>query len=342
MGTLGHKYTRGRKTQEIKNLLGLGFGFGLDKNVLKAYEFIVQNYAEKKVAKSKELERDNIYIFGFSRGTHTARVLAGLIYEIGLIHPEQIHLSGAALSAYKQSKQSVPATDEGNEGNGANFRRVVGTKTASIRFLGVWETVSSVFVPNPKGYWSPVVREKLPHTSVNPAVRTFRHALAIDERRRLFRVDYWEPDQDYKPNIHSTGEPEKQNAEEIWFSGYHSDVGGGYERDDSGLSQFPLIWIINEAKKAGAKISDRMADYVSGQKNGSKNTKYRYPKPKVSASTHNSMNRRWRLLEFIPKRALKMEWKKKRSIFGYYLLLAEPRQISEHATLHEFLLKKDC
>jgi len=192
VGTLGQVYTWGWLWQKIKNGLGLAFGLGLDENVIQAYEFLVRHHKEYTVKGQSHPESDNIYIFGFSRGAYTARVLAGLIYEIGILRPEQIHLTGAAFTAYKQTKAPLSAHDNNNEktfeGEGANFRRITAPKMGVIKFLGVWDTVSSVFVPNTKRFFPPITRENLPHASVNPAVETFRHALSVDERRRMFRL----------------------------------------------------------------------------------------------------------------------------------------------------------
>ncbi len=338
VGTLGRRYTWGRNFQGAKNLLGLAFGLGLDENVLKAYKFIVHHYEERKVGKSRELVRDKIFIFGFSRGAHTARVLAGLIYEVGLIDPDQVHLAGAALSGYKQSASNA---EDGYEGEGANFKRVMGTTTGSIEFLGLWDTVSSVFTPQARGKWWPlIIREKLPHTSSNPAVLNFRHAIAIDEKRRMFRVDHWEPDQDFKPNKHVTGDLDKQCAKEVWFSGYHSDVGGGQTRVESGLSQIPLIWMIEEAVTSGLLVYKRMAEYVSGQKSWTKDTKYIYPEPKTDAPDHDSLASQWKFLEYVPKGTTRREWKERRSILGYYLPRGEPRPIPEGAILHNSVLER--
>lgn len=338
VGTLGHVYTWGWLWQKVKNFLGLGFGLGLDKNVLQAYEFIVQHYAEHKVKGKSRPVGDNIYIFGFSRGSHTARVLAGMIYEVGLLKPEQIHLSGAALTAYKQARKPQRSDTQQDEdlyeGNGANFRRIANTRTAAIKFLGVWDTVSSVFIPNSKSAFPPLVREKLPHTQLNPAVETFRHAIAIDERRRMFRVDHWTENQIFKPRIHSQGEPEKQDAKSMWFSGYHSDVGGGYKRSDSGLSQYPFIWMIEEAEKSGLNVFKRMADYVSGVDIWSSTTKYEYPKPHPNASDHNSMTGIWPIVEFIPKHTSKQEWPDRKVFLGYYIPNSEPRIIEPDADIH--------
>lgn len=173
VGTLKKTSTWGRWKQKARHFMGLAFGYGLDRNVLKAYEFLVQNYQEQKI--DTKFVRDDIFIFGFSRGAHTARVLAGLIYEIGILRPEQIHLSSAALIAYKQSTQTDAANliqdEEAYEGEGMNFRRVTNSRTAAIKFLGVFDTVSSVLIPNANSYFPPLVMERLLRTQKNPAVK---------------------------------------------------------------------------------------------------------------------------------------------------------------------------
>lgn len=348
VGTLGQVYTWGWLRQKIKNGLGLAFGLGLDENVIQAYEFLVRHHKEYTVKGQSHPESDNIYIFGFSRGAYTARILAGLIYEIGILRPEQIHLTGAAFTAYKQTKAPLSAHDNNNEktfeGEGANFRRITAPKMGVIKFLGVWDTVSSVFVPNTKRFFPPITRENLPHASVNPAVETFRHALSVDERRRMFRPVYWGKDQIFKPNIYSTGQPEKQNVAARWFAGCHSDVGGGFKREDSGLSQFSLIWMLNEAKKSGLNVTDRMAKYVTGVKPWSSNTHYLYPKADPKATLHQSLNWKWWLLEFFPKSVKQREWPKRKSIFGFYIPWGEPRFIPKDAKLDPSVKKRleDC
>src|SRR3546814_17794783 len=44
-----------------------------------------------------------IYLFGFSRGAWTARVLAGLIHLIGLVRPSQLNMCDNALATYKRA-----------------------------------------------------------------------------------------------------------------------------------------------------------------------------------------------------------------------------------------------
>ncbi len=64
-------YNDGVGTSAFKPLalLGGAFGWGLKRNVLHLYDFLCQQWEPG----------DQIYIFGFSRGAFTGRVLAGLI-----------------------------------------------------------------------------------------------------------------------------------------------------------------------------------------------------------------------------------------------------------------------
>ena len=62
VGTLGGN-TWSRLWRKFVEIWGLATGFGLDRNVLEAYQFLVENY--------DRVGRDRIYIFGFSRGAYT-------------------------------------------------------------------------------------------------------------------------------------------------------------------------------------------------------------------------------------------------------------------------------
>jgi uncharacterized protein (DUF2235 family) len=65
--------------------------------VLSAYRFLIDNYDDG----------DDIYLFGFSRGAYTVRVLAALIHKIGLLSQQQSNLADEALAAYKQTPLSA-------------------------------------------------------------------------------------------------------------------------------------------------------------------------------------------------------------------------------------------
>ena len=109
VGTVTEPSTWHRWKANIKLVLGLATGYGLDDNVLSAYCFLVENYAPG----------DSIYLFGFSRGAYTVRVLAGLVHKIGLISPEQANLAGSGLVTDKQ----YSGTGRGNESRTQGHRR---------------------------------------------------------------------------------------------------------------------------------------------------------------------------------------------------------------------------
>src|SRR5579863_6534333 len=101
VGTLARPDPWIKFKQDAITILGLATGYGLDSNVLAAYRFLINNYDDG----------DAIYLFGFSRGAYTVRVLAALIHKVGLLAPQQQNLADAALTAYKQSAQSEITAD---------------------------------------------------------------------------------------------------------------------------------------------------------------------------------------------------------------------------------------
>jgi len=76
-------YIRGVGTSNVSVLKVVGevFGFGVASNVRHLYSSLCQNYQPA----SDGYEGDRIYIFGFSRGAFTARLLAGLINSCGIL-----------------------------------------------------------------------------------------------------------------------------------------------------------------------------------------------------------------------------------------------------------------
>lgn len=323
VGTLGQRKTWGLIKQELKGFLGLATGYGLDDEVLSAYRFIAEYYEEG----------DRIFLFGFSRGAYTVRVLAGFMHLLGLFRPHQLNYVGYALTAYKR------AASAGEDLRIAwDFQKIVGSRIAPIKFIGVWDTVASVIVPRPDRFYLPSL-ETLPYTNQNPTVEVFRQACAIDEFRRMFRLRRWNEDQEFKPNRFSTSQPKAQDESQVWFAGCHSDIGGGYPEGESGLSKFPLRWMIDEAKVHGLGINTAMVnDLVDGKpRKGSEHT---YAPPDAAAKLHNSDVGFWRLLEWIPKRTRFREWPKRRSIFGLYLPRYEPRVIPDGARIHRSVLER--
>ena len=84
-------------------------------------------------------------------------------------------------------------------------------------------------------------------TELSSHVRAAYHALAIDERRKPFEPTLW------KRQDHAT----EQTLEQVWFSGVHCDVGGGYS--DPSLGEIPLLWMADRAREHGLALDpDRL------------------------------------------------------------------------------------
>ncbi|CAM3269326.1 Tle1 phospholipase domain-containing protein [Sphingomonas antarctica] len=313
VGTIARVSAWHRARQKITEFAGLTLGYGLDDNVLGAYRFLAENWREG----------DRIFLFGFSRGAWTARILAGFIHLVGLVRPEQLNMSESALGAYKR------AASENDLPLAWHFSRVISARLPTIHFVGVWDTVGSVIVPRPDRFYVPSL-ETLPYTVTNPSVRVFRHALALDERRRMFRVAKWKQPQPFVPNRFKPSIAEIQDTEQRWFPGVHSDVGGGYPEVESALSKQPLIWMVEEAAKAGLRITKATLQHLAyGQPDGDGDHDYVAPSP--AGQMHRSLKGFWWVLEFVPKLSKYREWAKRWSFAGLYIPAGEPRAIdAEH------------
>ncbi|HET9640199.1 MAG TPA: DUF2235 domain-containing protein [Allosphingosinicella sp.] len=311
VGTIGTPGWWSQLKLKFKEVIGLALGYGLDSNVLNAYSWLCQNWREG----------DCIYLHGFSRGAYTARVVAGFIHMCGLLRPEQLNLCGYALVAYKSS------ADQNDLEIGFNFRRIAGARRPRIRLVGVWDTVSTVIVPRPDRFYLPSL-QTLPFTRTNPSVETFRHAIAMDERRRMFRLNHWKDQEGSVPDP-GTG---KVRTKQTWFAGVHSDVGGGYPEAASALSKYPLLWMIFQARDLpegeALRFDQRLVDWLArGERPEDGDPQYPYVAPDPKGELHRSLTGAWWLFEPLPKNARLKEWPGRRSFLGLYIPWAEPRPI---------------
>ncbi|KAJ7720871.1 hypothetical protein DFH07DRAFT_907066 [Mycena maculata] len=208
---------------------------------------------------------DRICIFGFSRGAYTARSLAGMIHKVGLLpvcNHQQIPF------AYKM----YTTNDETGWKQSNAFKKTFSIDV-DIEFLGVWDTVNSVGL----------IPKRLPFTTSNTIVRTFRHALSLDERRAKFKANLWNRPNDKEKLLSITDQKIHHNAkkahpsklsqqvlelkysgdlerptdvDEVWFAGCHCDVGGGSVDNDTpnNLARIPLRWMIRECFKTNSGI----------------------------------------------------------------------------------------
>ena len=235
-------------------ILGDALGKGMEPRIEAGYEFISTNYRPG----------DNIYLFGFSRGAHQARSIAGVLAYAGIpLHLESNrHTKHKALNRIIDSLKDIHDEDfidhwkqwKPNQSpplaqlpviEGADMQPV------EITLLGVWDTVPGssfkkystcketigFFKRNASGL--PLISEGQRYKSDSyPPIRRILHAIAADEKRTKFMPLY------LCPPIAS----EYTTTEEIWFAGAHAYVGGGY--GDTELPSISLAWMMERLKRS--------------------------------------------------------------------------------------------
>lgn len=324
VGTFGAENLWSRGLRRIIEVWGLITGWGLDHNVKEAYRFLVDNY--EKGPEGGDGERDRIYIFGFSRGAYTARVLAGFIHTIGIVERRNLNLLDYAYRAYKR-------IGEGEKDKAFAevrlYERILAPDRVPIRMLGLFDTVASVIE---SGRFGPRLKCHA-FTARNTSVEAVSHAVAIDERRTMFRPQLWPLGGDFMDNPFNHGAARRQDAEEVWFSGCHGDVGGGLSEEESALCKIPLVWMIEQAKARGLKFQTRSVNSLILAKTASK-----YTKPDPLAASHNSMTLPWSIVEFLPRK--KPRDSKRISLFGISIPLFERRAIPPGAKIHRSVIER--
>ena len=313
IGTAGSSEDWVRWKSNTERVLGLATGYGLDENVLNAYRFLLREYRPG----------DELYFFGFSRGAYTVRVLAGFINAIGLLHSDQQHLLSYAYNAYKR------ISDKNSFDDVRQFERILRPHRPTIRFLGLWDTVSTILVPRKDRFYLPATRQ-LAYTERNPSVQQVCHALAIDERRRMFRPYLWKQEQEYWGGPFPTKNKEQvtaQQVQQVWFPGVHSDIGGGYTEQESGLAKLSLVWMVEQLGDLLGFSQRGLNQHAHGKGKG-------FIEPSALADIHNSMNKGWSALEYLPKASRHREDATRRTLLGWYLPGNEPRLLPSDAQLH--------
>jgi uncharacterized protein (DUF2235 family) len=266
-------------------LLGGAFGWGLYRNVQELYTFLVRTY----------VPGDALYLFGFSRGGYTVRTLAGLVARYGILKRDPFRSEADLATAIERTCRSQRATF-------AQARRSVRRGRAApptvrpptvlpptvlpptvlirgltrddfhhtprpglphgvdVRFLGVWDSVDAVGLPFDS--WAEALNRvyqwRFADRRVSPRVACARQALALDDARRTFSPNLW--DESREP---VAVEGERPRVEQVWFAGVHTNVGGGYDKDQ--LAYLALDWMLAEAVREGLRFAPDEHDRLRRQ-----------------------------------------------------------------------------
>lgn len=207
-----------------QGVLGGSLGIGLHDRVIDAFLLVSQSYAPG----------DKIWVFGFSRGSWSARSLAALIAGAGLLEnasqPDAAQRAESLWLAFKNQRA---------EATGTAFW--ASRDTQPIRAVGVWDTVGALGIPLFNGLRAVNQLERnlfdFADTALSPRVQNGFHAMAIDETRFDFTPTPWDA---------------RDGVEQVWFAGVHGDVGGGYGH--TGLSDIALQWMVDRINALDAGI----------------------------------------------------------------------------------------
>lgn len=228
-------------------LLGGLAGVGLNNILLEAYLKLCTAYEPGA----------RIFLFGFSRGAYVARSLAGMMRACGVLAPDKLHLAPEALAIYRR-RGVKPDRERALEFRARNAiaqyegdEAVKAGKGLSIAYMGLWETVGALGVPQRIPFSAIFNRGLRFHDAdVSRMVRRARHCIAIDETRNALPNTPWTGESIRRVN-EAYGEG---SIEQVWFPGDHGAVGGGGLRD--GLSHEPLLWVAEAAEEEGLVFDD--------------------------------------------------------------------------------------
>lgn len=282
--------------------VGAGTGLGIDKDVAEAYAFLSEYYSPDS----------KLYIFGFSRGAYTSRILAGMIYSIGIydltsfVKKERIKIAKDLYEAYKGKNKDIINIREAGRNIIKEWRiktlaknktiNVQSDYDVSIEVLGLWDTVEALgIVPTLEALEGKILGTKDPQNIINPNgryidqicnIKNVYQSLSLDDNRANiftpiiisseFVIQKCKRDAQFITNV-----------EEVWFSGAHADIGGGYQKNenndkgddtdrDLSISGVSLNWMMSRIKQSAPELIPKNAEvfenslgYIHDAQNGS-------------------------------------------------------------------------
>jgi len=213
----------------LRKLTGNVGGMGISRNIKQSYAFLVENFQAG----------DQIYLVGFSRGAATVRSLSSFIHHFGILPRSRPELIKQAYTIYKN--RATETLDE----RAGEFVERHHTMWTRIKFIGCYDTVAALGVPwEPASVvldWIPIFQHRFHDLTLSESVESAVQALAIDDERTTFHPVLWDTEtRDY------------QSVHQVWFTGMHTDVGGGYA--EQGLSDIALVWLTGQATDHGLRI----------------------------------------------------------------------------------------
>jgi Uncharacterized alpha/beta hydrolase domain (DUF2235) len=164
---------------------------------------------------------DRVFIFGFSRGAAIARLLASVIGHRSI--PTSIwtlRFFGRSIAVWSSSRKIEDVQNP-----------------VMVDVLGCWDTVGA-FGISKNIFGIPFQQMNLlKDLTVALCVKRAYHMVALDETRDAFVPTLMEPDP-----------TDSKRITEVWFSGSHGNVGGGYATDQ--LSDVTLDFLLRHVSSS--------------------------------------------------------------------------------------------
>jgi len=232
-----------------ERVAGGSVGGGLGKNIQSAYRWLGANYQTG----------DRLFLLGFSRGAYTVRSLGGMILNCGLLDLSNLkddeELWKRVETVYSRGYRN--GQNRAKWGKNWAFHKEESGKPVEIFFLGVWDTVGALGVPDDLALLNLIddpSRYSFHDTELSDKVINARHAVALDELRASFIPTLW------------TGIEGRPDVRQLWFPGVHCNVGGGYA--EKGLSDGALAWMMDEAGALGLEYIEGMREQLKPDARG--------------------------------------------------------------------------
>lgn len=231
----------GDPNNPFANSLDGAFGARFIVPVVRGYTFISRHYQPG----------DRIWLLGFSRGAYTARVLADMILDRGLLNSPRTKPDAWERAAAVWTQYRAHAAHLDGQLLGQVLRDLPGyfcdrpdpadfIADVPIEAVAAFETVGNKGIPR---YYQDKRADvfRFASSALGARVKYGLHAVAIDEERLDLEPVLW----DFRDRIL-----------QVLFAGIHDDIGGGYgeENDDSALANTSLRWMRDVLSDLGLSL----------------------------------------------------------------------------------------
>ncbi|KAK9465929.1 hypothetical protein V1512DRAFT_254144 [Lipomyces arxii] len=157
------------------------------------------------------IEGDEIFLFGFSRGSYMVRALCSFILDFGILTKTGMSEFASAYAAYRSGEFAVAQNKLKENG-------VLYTENLKVKVLGCFDTVGALGIPHTS---SDHKKYEFMNLQLSAGVEHAFHALALEEAREPYIPTLW-----FFPKG-SEFDKHPERYKQTWFTGVHINIGGG-------------------------------------------------------------------------------------------------------------------